>query len=393
MVYNAFARYSLMVVLIMMGTGMITIQAPLSFGLMSSSPEFSEKDSVSEKGEEVKIGLLLPNLPGVDPLALAAKEGAELAMMKANLSGGYQGKTFKLVIRTAEGLWGAGSKETVKFVYDDEVVAIVTAVDGRNAHLAEQVATKSQVVQLATRATDETLSQAFVPWFFRVVPNDNQQALALINEIFYEQGIRKISVIYEDDYDYRMAAETFRKMAESKKIELEGMMAYTSHGSESALQNLKEDIEALVVSGSYNAAKPILEKIKRSHPGMKIFGMFSMTADGTIGSGFSLGSEGGIFVASRFCYTTPGQDFKKSYIEKYGHMPSPAASYTYDGINLIVEAIRHAGPDREKIRDVLAQMKFTEGATGPIEFDEHGNRFSPVFLVRMIKGHPVILHP
>ena len=42
--------------------------------------------------------------------------------------------------------------------------------DGRNAHLVEQVATKSQVVFLSAWASDPTLSQAFVPWFFSCVP-------------------------------------------------------------------------------------------------------------------------------------------------------------------------------------------------------------------------------
>jgi branched-chain amino acid transport system substrate-binding protein len=390
---KALIGYIFMMFLFMIVGGMGTKKIPAIQGLISSSHEFSKKDSIDPGDLEVKIGLLLPDAPEKDLLAQAAKEGAELAVMIANLSGGYRGKTFRLVIRTADGLWGAGSNESVKFVYEDEVIAIITAVDGRNAHLAEQVATKSQVVQLETRATDETLSQAFVPWFFRIVPNDNQQSQALIDEIFHIQGKRRVSVIYEDIYDHQKTAETFSKMAEKKGLKMEGMVAYNSKGSESYLPGLNKDVEAVVVSGSFSSANPVLEMIKNFYPEIQIFGMLSMTTDGTIGAGYSSGTEGGIFVGSRFCYTTQGQDFKNIFIEEYGYMPNPAASYAFDGINLVVEACRRVGPDREKIRDVLTQMKFTEGATGIIEFDEHGNRISSVFLVRMIKGHPVILHP
>lgn len=393
MLGKAVNGYIFMMILFMMVGGMGTKKPTAIRGQISSSCEFSKKESIDPKDGEVKIGLLLPDAPEKDPLAQAAKEGAELAVMIANQSGGYHGKTFKLVIRTADGLWGAGSNESVKFVYEDEVIAIITAADGRNAHLAEQVATKSQVVQLETRATDETLSQAFVPWFFRIVPNDNQQSEALIDEIFHDQGKRKVYVIYEDVYDCRKTAETFSKMAEKKGFIMEGMMAYDTKGPESFLPGLNKDIDAVVVSGSFRSANPVLELIKKSCPEIQIYGMLSMTADGTIGAGYSSGTEGGIFVGSRFCYTTRGKDFKNTFIEKYGHMPNPAASYAFDGINLVVEACRQVGPDREKIRDVLTQIKFTEGATGIIEFDEHGNRISPVFLVRMIKGHPVILHP
>ncbi len=83
----------------------------------------------------------------------------------ANERGGFNGSPFKLVVRTTEGPWGAGSKESVGLVYEDEVRAIVGSLDGRNAHLAEQVVAKSHLVYMETKATDPTLSQAYVPWF------------------------------------------------------------------------------------------------------------------------------------------------------------------------------------------------------------------------------------
>ena len=87
------------------------------------------------------------------------------------------------MIRTAEGFWGAGSKESVGLVYEDNVRAIIGALDGRNGHLAEQVATKSHLTYIETYATEPTLSQAFVPWFMRVVPNDNQQSAIILDQI------------------------------------------------------------------------------------------------------------------------------------------------------------------------------------------------------------------
>lgn len=342
--------------------------------------------------EEIKLGLLLSVPPEKDPLALAAKQGAELAVILANREGGYHGKSFKLIIRTADGLWGTGSKETVKFVYDDEVTAIITAVDGRNAHLAEQVITKSQVVQIATRATDETLSQAFVPWFFRVLPDDRQQAKALIDELSANHGINKVSLIYEDVYDHRMAAETFGKLAESKGLKIDKLLSYDEISLDSS-PGIDGNTTAVVISGTFEMTRPVLEKIKKLYPDIQVYGLLAMTADGKIGNGFSAGIEGGIFIASKFCYTTPGQNFKKAFMDQYGYIPSPAASYAYDGTNLLIEAIRQAGPDREKVREVISGTIYAQGATGPIQFDEHGNRISPVFMVRMIKGHPVILHP
>jgi branched-chain amino acid transport system substrate-binding protein len=343
--------------------------------------------------EKVKIGLLIPVPPEKDILAKSALQGAKLAIRQANQNGGYNGQLFELVVRTADGLWGAGSKESVKLVHEDQVVAIVTAVDGRNAHLAEQVAAKSHIVQVATRATEETLSQAYVPWFFRIVPNDRQQGLALIEKIYENNDFSKVHLLFEEAYDHSSGAKTFKKLAKKNGFKISGETVFSNSGSGDLKVKLKNDMEALIVFGSFRAAKPYLDDIRKDHPSLPVFGSLAMTADGLIGAEYTEGCENGIFVSSKFCFTTPGQKFKDAYKENYQQMPNPAASYAYDGVNLIIEAIKKAGSDREKIRDVLKEIKYTEAATGQIQFDENGNRKSPVFMIRMIKGHPVILNP
>jgi ABC-type branched-subunit amino acid transport system substrate-binding protein len=189
-----------------------------------------------------------------------------------------------------------------------------------------------------------------------------------------------------------MGAETFKRMVNKAGFELTGTTAFSSSASWEVLNPYSSE-EGVVVFGSFTSVKPFLNKIRESNPGIQIFGSLSMTADGLIGSDFSTGCEGGIFVTSRFCYTTAGKQFKNKYVKAYDTMPNPAASYAFDGTSLIIEAVRQAGPGRENIRDFLRNVRYGRGVTGMIEFDEYGNRISPVFMVRMIKGHPVILNP
>lgn len=148
------------------------------------------KKDQTNKNSSLNIGLLLP-----DKKTLAAKHGAELAVSIANNMGGFAGHPFHLVVRTTDGLWGAGSNESVSLVFEDQVLAYMGSLDGRNAHLAEQVATKTRVAFISTWATDMTLSYAFVPWFFRCVPDDKQQAISLIREIYLKQKLKNIALI------------------------------------------------------------------------------------------------------------------------------------------------------------------------------------------------------
>jgi len=366
-----------------------------SMGIGGGDKSSIKENMVVEPGREkdkIKIGLLLQTSPDKDLLSRSAMQGAELAVEIANAYGGYKGDSFEIVVRTADGLWGAGSKASVDFVHDDNVLAIVTAVDGRNAHLAEQVASKSQVVQIATRATEETLSQAYVPWFFRIVPNDRQQADALIEEIYVQQGISNVYLLNEEGYDYENAADSFKKRLKKRGFKLSGQSTYSSPNKDFNVI-LKEKTEAVIVFGSFQYAQTILDMIMDKNPGIQVFGSLNMTNDGLIGSRYTQGCEGGIFVSSKFCFTTSGQKFKDGFMAKYGMMPNPSASYAFDAINLIIEAVQKAGPDRPGIRDALKDIDFKDAATGTISFDENGNRISPVFFIRLIKGHPVLLYP
>lgn len=104
--------------------------------------------------DTVKIGLLIP-----DNQSVAAKNGADLAVRKANNMGGINGNPVRLIIRSMEGPWGTGSKQTISLIFDENIAAILGSHDGRNAHLAEQASAKTGVVFLSAWTGDPTLSR------------------------------------------------------------------------------------------------------------------------------------------------------------------------------------------------------------------------------------------
>jgi branched-chain amino acid transport system substrate-binding protein len=97
-----------------------------------------------------------------------------------------------------------------------------------------------------------------------------------------------------------------------------------------------------------------------------------------------------VFVSSGDWLSPKVLSFCGEYRRIYGNLPGEVAAYCYDGINLIIEAIKDAGPDREKIQKSLKEIKF-EGVTGPIQFDDKGNRKGEVSLMEIINGTRVPL--
>ena len=80
--------------------------------------------------------------------------------------------------------------------------------------------------------------------------------------------------------------------------------------------------------------------------------------------------------------------YKQKYKKKLTNMNAPLA---YDAFIVLVDAIRRANSlDRTKIRDVLAQTKDFQGATGYITFDEYGDpRNKEVIIMKLGKKNQV----
>jgi len=290
---------------------------------------------VLKQGETIKIGLLIP-----DKEALAAKHGAELAIRKSNSKGGYSGLPFQLVVRSTEGPWGAGSKESVSLVFDDEVVAIMGSLDGRNAHLAEQVATKTRLIFLSAWATEMTLSKAFVPWYFRCLPNDKQQAISLIQEVYIKRKIKNVAIIGTDNNDSRNAVNTFIKTVKLLNVGPPEQFLYKISGGnfqEIITEIEKKSIEAILLFGDPAFASEIIPLFQQHKIEKPVFGSLSILDDQKASSPDWSILEDIIMISSDQWFTEKGIAFQKEFQKEYGYQPGPVAAYAYDGVSVIIE--------------------------------------------------------
>jgi branched-chain amino acid transport system substrate-binding protein len=82
--------------------------------------------------------------------------------------------------------------------------------------------------------------------------------------------------------------------------------------------------------------------------------------------------------------------FREDYLKTYGKLPGVVAAYSYDGMSLLIEAIKKAGTDREKIQKTMTITQY-DGVTGLIKFDDKGKRTGPVPLMKFKNGIPVVV--
>ena len=333
---------------------------------------------------QVKIGLLIP-----DPGAVAARHGAELAIREANAATGSL--TYQLVVRSTEGPWGAGSKESVGLVFEDEVAVIMGSLDSRNAHLAEQVATKTRIAMLSSWATEMSLSEAFVPWYYRCIPNDHQQATALAREIYGNRKYNKVATIASEKHDAQLAANAFVKVAASFQHEVPRQ--YTRGPSGNNLAEIlaaieKLGMEAIVLFGDPEFAADLVPMLKQRGMNQRIFGTLALT-DGQKAINPDWNNlEGIILVSTDHWFTEEGIAFQQAFRKTFGYQPGAAAVYAYDGIRVIIDVIRRGGPDRDGIIEAFDDTDYPSGITGSIRFDARGNRSGRVDLMTVRNGKP-----
>ena len=341
----------------------------------------------AKESETIKIGLLI-----ADKKSIAARQGAEMAILEANKKGGFNGRPFELVVRSMEGPWGTGSKEAVNLVFEEKVWAIMGSHDGRNAHLVEQAATKAGVVFLSAWASDPTLSQAFVPWFFNCVPNDLQQAASLIEEIYNKRNINKIAVVSGNDYDSKMAMESFMKQTKLAGEKSPVQFSYENSSQDFnvlADQINKADVNCIVFFGQPSASLKIIQHIRQRNMSQPVFGTLSLLDENKLSEQKLQNYEKVILVPSGNWSGSKSSAFRQEFQKTYNKLPGMVAAYAFDGMSLLIEAIRNAGgPDREKIQKSLAKIYY-KGVTGLIQFDDRGNRSGTYDLMYMRNGLPV----
>lgn len=334
----------------------------------------------------VKIGLLIP-----DNKSLAARNGAESAVRKANLKGGYNGIPFQLIVRSMEGPWGTGSKQAVDLIFEEEVWALLGSHDGRNAHLVEQAATKARIVFLSAWASDPTLSQAFVPWFFNCVPNDNQQADAMIEEIYNKRKFTKVAAISDNTYDSNLALKSFVKKAESSGKSEPVQFCYNSGSKEFiSLPDFinNANVNCIILFGQTSSSKKLIQILRSKKIKLPVFGTLGVLNENELSDEELKYFEGVVFVSSGNLAGSERAAFRDEFGKTHGKSPGPVAEYTYDAMNLLIEAIRNAGPDHDRIQKSLLKIHY-DGVTGPIQFDEKGNRKGSVGLMEIKNGVPV----
>lgn len=316
--------------------------------------------------------------------------GATLAVEEANINGGYKGIPFEIVPRTDFVLWGQSSNELVQFVHKDRVWSVLSGIDSNHNHVLARTALRTEIPLLNAGSTDPTLVEHTIPWLVRNINDDRQNAYVLLHEIYRVKKLRRIAILRVNDRDGRMGIKEFvqgaRRLGHPIVIEQRYLPQDTDF--EDQLERIrKTSPDALVLWSNPVKAGQIVHQIRQLGIEVPIFG-FDRMADDLFLETAKESAEGVVIVATmnpdseEVAWSTFVNRYQQRWVEK----PDAFAAHAYDGMNLLINAIRTAGLNRVRIRDTLFELKQYLGVTGEIIFDTNMNDISKPWLAIVKDG-------
>jgi ABC-type branched-subunit amino acid transport system substrate-binding protein len=298
---------------------------------------------------------------------------ATLAMEEANASGGYHGLPFRLIPRTDLVLWGQTSNELVRFVFEDRVWAVLASLDSNHNHVLSRAALKTEITVLSAGSTDPTLVEHSIPWLVRCLDDDRQLGNALLYEIFKVRGLSHVAVLRASDRDGRTGILKFNEGARrlGHPILLEQRFDEGATDFRDQIAKIAEvNPEAIVMWGNPEETGRAVRQIRESGMSIPIFGFDRMTEDAFL-SAAGPAAEGVVVAATMNPESGDPlwTSFRLRYRSRWNEEPDSFAAHAYDGMNLLIGAVRDAGLNRARIRDSLFRLPGYDGVAGRIVFD------------------------
>lgn len=377
------------------------VAAALGF---AAAPDARAADKVVKIGVEV-------SLTGADAQeAILVRNGALLAVDEANESHAVKGVKFEAVVLD-DGTATAGQYDPAqgatnarKFVSDKAVIAAVGPEMSGVAKAMEPILSVADLAIITPSATNPDMTDPKLaaqyrpggkPVFFRTVATDAYQGPNMAN---YYANVLKVKSVYvlDDSGAYGEGiADAFQGQAEKKGIKVLGRDKLDPKAADytAVLTKIKAlNPDSLYYGGVMQAGVKLVKQAYDILPHSMVKGGGDglvtpemLTAVGEPANQGWYATQASPHVTEEPAVAT----WVKKYTTKYKVAPDDYAVTAYDGVKVIVDAVKRvheAGKPitRESVRDAI-QTANVKTLQGTVQFDENGDMLSKTITVYQVK--------
>ncbi len=328
--------------------------------------------------ETIKVGAVLAVTGPASFLGAPEARTLEMLAEEINAKGGIKGKKIELLIKDT----GADPQKAVSFtrqlIDEEKVFAIIGPSTSGETMQIKNIAEENRTLLLSCAAA-EVIVNPVAKYVFKT-PQMDRDAVIRIFEVMKQKKISKIGVLSSNTGFGKAGKAQIEKLAPEHGIEILVNEVYDKAATDltAEVTKLKAAKVQAVVNWSIEPAQAIVIKNARQigiqEPIFQSHGFGNIQYVEVAGKA----AEGVIFPAGRLLVADvlptgdPQKavltDYKKKYEAKFKEEASTFGGHAYDAMMILVKAIEIAGPDREKVRDAVENMKGFVGTGGVFNF-------------------------
>lgn len=339
---------------------------------------------------EIRIGHVGPLTGGIAHLGKDNENGARLAIEEANeakIQIGGQPVKFTLLAEDDQEDPKVGTTVAQKLV-DARVAGVVGHLNSGTSIPASPVYNQAGIPVISGSATNPKLTEQGFRNQFRVVGRDDQQGPAIASYLAAERKPKLVAVIDDASaYGEGIANEVEKtlKAANIKVLPREKGTNKTTDWKAILTKLRGRSPDAVFYGGMDATGGPLLKQGRE----LGIKALFSF-GDGACTDKMKElageAAEGLLCSQAGIPAQAASKKFTDAYKKKFNQDPILYAPFTYDAANLLIEAMKKANSsDPKAYLPELQKLSFT-GSTGPIAFDEKGDRKDAEITIFTMKG-------
>jgi branched-chain amino acid transport system substrate-binding protein len=355
-------------------------------------------DSASK---DIRIGVLNEMTGGNATFGTSSANGAKMAIKEANAKGGILGKQIQAVIADNKSEPSESANAMTKLATQDKVVAVTGIFSSSNAIAASNVAEASKLPYIAIGATNPKVtvddkSGKVKDYTFRVCFIDPFQGTVGANFVLNTLKLNKAVMLVDSSSDYSKGLADFFKSAFTAgggSVLAEESYLQKDQDFKTILTKVKAlNAEVIYVPGYYEEVGKIVKQARE----------LGITAPIVGGDGWDspkLVEIGGAAALNNTYFTNhyssgdtspASQAFVEAYKKEYGQAPDAMAVLSYDGTNVLIDAIKRANSvEPGKIREALAATKDYLAITGATTLNNTHDAVKNAVIIEMKDGKQI----
>ncbi len=330
-------------------------------GADTGSTEADTGGSATGEGGEFKIAYQGPLTGDNAALGINMVCGVQLAIDELNESGDLGDITLTIEELDSQGDPAQAPALANQAAGDDAVLAVVGPAFSGETAASGPIYEEAGLPFVSPSATNPDLSEEGWEYFFRTVATDAAQGPVAATYIADNLGAMQVAVI-DDSSEYGLGlADIVESSLEELGAEIVAREGIEAGGSDfsSVVGTVVQSGAEAVFYGGYFSDAGLLRRQLVENGGQDIT---FVSDDGTFDGGFI--EIAGDAAAEGSFVTFPGADplsVEQSFLDSYGEIegceePGAFSIESYQNTLLVGQAIAEVGPDREAIKDFIAEF-------------------------------------